>query len=213
MKPPKAARGLRKGADRYHHGDLRESLIAATLDLVRREGPEGVTLRAVAGKAGVSGAAPYHHFQDKTELLAAAAAASFGMLRERLERVIQAPSRETREGLVALGVEWVRFALEEPGAFRLTFGAHVEALVRFEEARRAGQQVKALVAGAVGEWCKGREGVDAPTVFRSLWAQVHGVAWLSLEKEFGASFGKTQTLALARTGLNSLLDGFDGPDG
>src|SRR5262245_35793052 len=124
--------------DDYHHGDLREALLRATLKVVRRSGPSSVSLRAVAREAGVSEAAPYHHFSDKNELLAVAAAASFDAMGAHLKPSLEG-KRDARAALVALCVAWVDFALTQPGSFRLLFGAHVEDLVRFDGTRQAGQ--------------------------------------------------------------------------
>ncbi len=63
--------------DTYHHGDLRRALIEAALELVTERGPKGFTLTEVAKRAGVSIAAPYRHFTDKSHLLAAVATVSF----------------------------------------------------------------------------------------------------------------------------------------
>ncbi len=193
----------------YHHGNLRAALLEATLEVVRSSGPSGVTLRGVARQAGVSEAAPYHHFRDKTELLAAAAAISFDQLRARLQAAVDSQPGDPRAALVELGVAWVRFALDSPGSFRLLFGAHVQDLAKALATRAAGRKAKALVRGAIRDYAESVSFNEDPEVlFRAAWAQVHGIAWLSLENEFGSTFGHEQALALARTTLTCLLAGF-----
>ena len=64
----------------YHHGDLRRALVEAAERILENEGPSALSLRAVAREAGVSAAAPYHHFKDKNELLAAIAQEGFELL-------------------------------------------------------------------------------------------------------------------------------------
>ena len=68
----------------YHHGDLRRALLRAAVVILEREGPSALSLRAVAREAGVSPAAPYHHFKDKSELLNAVATEGFNRLKAAL---------------------------------------------------------------------------------------------------------------------------------
>ena len=104
----------------YHHGDLRDALIDLAVEALERGGPETLSLRSLAARAGVSGMAPYRHFADKAALLAAAARRGFADLRERLAS-IDDPA-EPKKALIAFGVVYVRFACERPGLFRLMFG-------------------------------------------------------------------------------------------
>ena len=83
-KPPK------KGT--YHHGNLRRVLLDSALAMVEKEGPHGVSLRAVARLAGVSPAAPYRHFSGKEGLLAAAAEEGFRALEQKMDSASQAPT-------------------------------------------------------------------------------------------------------------------------
>ena len=80
--------------DTYHHGDLKRALTQASLALVKEKGPKGFTLREVARRAGVSAAAPYRHFADKSQLLAAAATQGFVQLHETLSATAGADAGE-----------------------------------------------------------------------------------------------------------------------
>ena len=104
----------------YHHGDLHDALIDLAVKALDKGGPESLTLRGLAERAGVSGMAPYRHFADKAALLAATARRGFAELRERLLRVDD--PEDPSKSLVAFGVVYVRFACERPGLFRLMFG-------------------------------------------------------------------------------------------
>jgi AcrR family transcriptional regulator len=191
----------------YHHGDLRAALVAATLRVVRKHGPEGASLRGVAAAAGVSEAAPYHHFRDKTALLAAAAGEGFRALDASMGDEERKGS-DARGRLVGIGVGYVRFALENPGAFRLVFGAHVAELAKYEEAFAPGRAAKARVRSAVSRFVEDADlSIDAETVFRHLWAHVHGVAWLVVEDELGPDVDHARALDLAREGIDTLLTG------
>src|SRR5260370_21477004 len=93
----------------YHHGDLRRALIEAGRRLLESEGPSALSLRAVAREAGVSPAAPYHHFKDKGELLDAVAQEGWQMLDDALAKA-KAASPNPRETMNNLGVAYVCFA-------------------------------------------------------------------------------------------------------
>src|SRR5215212_3301441 len=92
----------------YHHGDLRQALVDAAIELLREGGVDALTLRAAARRAGVSQAAPYRHFADHADLLAAVAADGFARLRDVM---IQSARTATgpREGLRELARAYVRF--------------------------------------------------------------------------------------------------------
>src|SRR6185503_17019443 len=95
----------------YHHGELRPALLRAAAKVLEAEGREAVSLRDLARRAGVSHAAPYRHFADREALLAALAEEGFVLLAAELE------GKPRREQAVA----YVRFALANPGRFRLMF--------------------------------------------------------------------------------------------
>lgn len=107
----------------YHHGDLRAALLAAAEAELAERGIEGFSLRAVAKRAGVSHAAPAHHFGDTPGLLTALAAEGFRrFLATQQAREAQAP-REARAQIVAAGLGYIDFALARPALFRLMFGS------------------------------------------------------------------------------------------
>ena|ERR1700733_6598700 len=103
----------------YHHGDLRDALISLALETLEKSGPEELTLRGLAERAGVSGMAPYRHFSDKTALLRAVAARGFEILTEDC-KAVDDPG-DPRKAIEAFGLAYARFALERPGLFRLLF--------------------------------------------------------------------------------------------
>jgi AcrR family transcriptional regulator len=109
---------------RYHHGDLRRVLIDAALILVREEQDWTFSLREVARRAGVSHNAPYNHFVDKNDLLAAIAAAGFDALRERLFSST-AEIDNPKTALIKCGVAYVAFGMGNPALYRLMFGSAV----------------------------------------------------------------------------------------
>ncbi len=96
----KSAAEAKRGT--YHHGDLKRALTEAALQLVQEKGPKGFTLREVARRAGVSAAAPYRHFADKSQLLAAAATQGFVQLHETLDATA-ATTTDLTEQVLAMG--------------------------------------------------------------------------------------------------------------
>ena len=108
-------------AGRYHHGHLRRTLLDAALELASERGLGGFSMREVARRAGVSHNAPYHHFADKGTIVAELAAESFDALTGVLREARAGASGDAAEKLLASGVAYVRFAVENPERFRLMF--------------------------------------------------------------------------------------------
>lgn len=105
----------------YHHGDLRRALVDAARRLLESEGPTALSLRAVAREAGVSPAAPYHHFKDKAELLDAVAREGWDVLSG-----LMSDAKRGAEGLhqlTALGIAYVCFARDNPALYRVMYDA------------------------------------------------------------------------------------------
>lgn len=121
--PEKSGPHARRGA--YHHGDLKRALTDAALALVQEKGPKGFTLREVARRAGVSAAAPYRHFADKAQLLAAVATQGFVQLHEALDAMVAADD-DLAEQALAMGREYVRWAVTHPDYYQVMFGAELD---------------------------------------------------------------------------------------
>jgi AcrR family transcriptional regulator len=105
----------------YHHGALRVALLEAAEGILDRGGIDALTLRAVAREAGVSHAAPTHHFGDLAGLLTELAASGFVRFRAKLQAEIDGAGPEPGPRLMALGRGYVGFAIAYPGLFRLMF--------------------------------------------------------------------------------------------
>lgn len=162
----------------YHHGNLREALLDATLDLVARDGVSGFSLNAAARAAGVSRAAPYRHFANKEALLAAAVDRGFSRLRDRLEVAARTYPDEPLARLGALGLAYVTFAMANPAEFRLLF----------HESRShssvGGRATFAVLNDCVDQAHRDsrlRADLEAVDVVRAAWALVHGLVTLHLD--------------------------------
>ncbi len=105
----------------YHHGDLRSALIAAARVILERDGLAALSLRACAREAGVSHAAPLHHFRSLAELQASIAASGFDEFVRFLD-MHSASAQTASERLIAMGRAYVAFSAQHPALYRLMFG-------------------------------------------------------------------------------------------
>jgi AcrR family transcriptional regulator len=168
----------------YHHGDLSRALIDAARRLLESEGPSALSLRAVAREAGVSPAAPYHHFKDKGELLDAVAHEGWVMLDAAMaDAKAKAPS--SREAMSALGVAYVCFARDNPALYR----------VMYDTARDKEALPDTMQNGDDSAYCKVRNTlieagadpnatVDLELATVAAWCAAHGLAEMRGFKQF-----------------------------
>jgi AcrR family transcriptional regulator len=115
-KPPRSA--VRRKKQAYHHRDLRKALVAAALEALPEVGAAGLSLREIARRAGVSPAAPYHHFPDKDALLAVVAGECAQHLLDALEAATEQAGDDQRRRFQLTGIAFVRFAVLHPAHFR-----------------------------------------------------------------------------------------------
>ena len=156
----------------YHHGDLRAALLAAAEAELAERGIEGFSLRAVAKRAGVSHAAPAHHFGHANGLLTALAAEGFRQFLAAQGRRDAVADASPQAQLVAAGLGYVDFALARPALFRLLFGSDRP---DFDDAdlNTAAEAAYLHLAGQVHA-AGGRTAADEVAV----WATAHGIAEL-----------------------------------
>ena len=165
---------------RYHHGSLKKTLLDATVKLIAKVGPRAFTLREVARLAKVSHNAPYRHFRDKEELLAAVAAEGFERLADSMIETA-APAGDALEALLLAGRGYVQFALQWPEHFSVMFD-HCQNLDAYPDhaasAQRAFQVLLDHVARAQrsGQLPAG----DANPLAITCWSMVHGIAKLAI---------------------------------
>ena len=124
MRKQAGSKGMKEAAAArpYHHGDLQRALVEAAGRVLEREGPTALSLRAVAREAGVSPAAPYHHFKDKDDLINAVAKQGFDILAEVM-RSASKDAETASERLVSMGVAYVVFARDHPALYHVMFDA------------------------------------------------------------------------------------------
>ncbi|MDR3465270.1 MAG: TetR/AcrR family transcriptional regulator [Xanthobacteraceae bacterium] len=123
-KAPAKAAGTRSGkaaaSKPYHHGDLRRVLVEAAFDLVAERGPETVSVREAARRAGVSPGAPFRHFESRDALMAAVAAEAQRRFRQEIATALAAvPADQPLRRFRALGLAYLRWAMRNPGHFEV----------------------------------------------------------------------------------------------
>ena len=167
----------------YHHGDLKNALIKAGVEILAKEGVDGLSLRKVAQKAGVSHSAPYSHFPDKQSLIAAISTEGFNQLYAELDAAISShandPKRQLLEGMRA----YIRFGMENADTFKIMFSGVLEKEKEYPSFVEISGETFQLVVGVVRA-CQdsGVLGATPPEMLAvAVWGQVHGIVSLALE--------------------------------
>ena len=180
MAPSKRAAG--KPRRPYHHGNLRRALLDEALATIRAEGVDGLTLREIGARLGVSRTALYRHFADKRALLTAVATEGFRALRLQLVTAWEAGGCGDA-AFSAMGVAYVRFAVANPSYYRVMFGGFVDP--QAQDAGLAAEAEGAFQALVDALAALQRDAVvrgdDTVLMARYVWALVHGVAMLGID--------------------------------
>jgi len=164
----------------YHHGNLRQALVTATLKLIEEKGPLGFTLAEAARDAGVSAAAPYRHFRGRDELIEEVAQQGFEMFADRLEAAWNDGRPSALSAFMATGRAYLDFARESPGHYVAMFESGVAIAANPELARAADRAMSVLVRAAerlTAHLPQARR-PPATMVANHIWALSHGVVEL-----------------------------------
>ena len=198
----------------YHHGDLRDALIAAGIELAEIGGPDAVVLREVTRRTAVSPNAAYRHFTDRQGLLDAVSAVAQGMAADRMEQAIASVARtgdarlDARNRLRAVGAGYLAFAREKPGLFRTAFTVphDLSEATTPDKAGKNGRTPFQVLSDALDELVSA--GV-LPAERRDnaelhAWSSVHGLGMLVID---GPLRGLTEQMV--DTAIDRLLDMVD----
>jgi AcrR family transcriptional regulator len=164
----------------YHHGNLKETLIRAALDLIARKGPSGFTFAEAARFAGVSPAAPYRHFRDRDELIASVALRGFTLFEAALTRAWNDGQPNAFAAFERMGRAYLEFARTEPAYYSAMFEAGVPLDVN-HELREAGERAFAAIRVAAERLVMQVPAAKRPPalmVALHVWALAHGIASL-----------------------------------
>jgi AcrR family transcriptional regulator len=193
----------RKPAPRpYHHGDLRATLLAAAARWLDEHGADTLTLRELARAAGVSHAAPYHHFAGRDELMAGVAEHAFDRLGDALAAAAGAAT--PAQALLDIGEAYVREALAHPAQFRLMFGPTLARKAEHPGLQRAAGRAFNVLLDACARHAPER----ALELALAGWSLSHGAANLAIDGAFaGLPIAPAHARRLARLDAGKLVRG------
>jgi len=171
--------------ENYHHGDLKNALIQAGIEILAEEGVGGLTLRKAARKAGVSHAAPYAHFGDKQTLIAAIASDGHSKINERLRVVLENHAGDPLQQFLGAVWAYMQFGLEAPAHYKITFSGSIQdehvhpEFVEFSQ--RNMQLLKTIVERCREAGILDANGMDAELQAIGLWGLIHGLVTLTIQ--------------------------------
>ncbi|MDC0362034.1 TetR/AcrR family transcriptional regulator [Halioglobus sp.] len=168
----------------YHHGNLRAELLEAAINQLRNAEIEELSLRALARDLGVSQTAPYRHFADKGELLAAMAARGYRDLLTALQRSGEICNGSPDEQLVAFAHAYVNYAAANPQLFKLIFGPATQPAEKYPELRAASRDTLRLVQDILQQGIDAgifQQGENAAYLANAGWSGIHGLATLLID--------------------------------
>ena len=176
----------RKG---YHHGNLREALVKATIKLIEEKGPTGFTMAEAAKQAGVSAAAPYRHFKGREELIAEIARQGFAIFGDLMQYAQQKNHASALSAFEAVGRAYLAFARKFPGYYIAMFESGINLNRDPEIASVANSAMNGLVsaAEALCQHIPADKRPPANMIANHIWAMSHGVVELFARGEPGTN--------------------------
>ena len=169
--------GERRG---YHHGRLKQALVEAARTLVAERGPAGFTLAEAAKLVGVTSAAPYRHFSDRTALMGELARLGFELFAERLSQAWDDAQPDPAAAMRRMGAAYLAFAQAEPGLYGAMFG-NARALDAPEPGAAANKALEILRKAAAAVLAQqGAESADPKALAFEIWCLSHGIATLAV---------------------------------
>ncbi|MBQ9866621.1 MAG: TetR/AcrR family transcriptional regulator [Lachnospiraceae bacterium] len=167
-------------SDTYHHGNLRQALIEAGIKIINDIGEDALSLRKVAAACGVSHAAPYAHFKDKTELIDAIKASVTEQFMKELEAAVSA-APDPEKAIINMGKSYVSFFLKNPDYYKFLFGRqNIVAHLKIDESRDDDYPPFILLKKTYLKYLK-ESGIKMnkkkqETGLLKIWASAHGLA-------------------------------------
>lgn len=192
--------------DAYHHGDLKAALISGAIELIAQENVDSLSLRGLARYVGVSHAAPYRHFADKDELLAAIAEEGFRLLTSALLKAQAAAAPHPLQQLHAIGQGYIYWGLQHASHYRVMFGATQHNFGQFASLQAASKSAFGVLLQAIqigqeqGLIAKGNTRLIADTA----WAIVHGFVMLMIDGQLPTAQAEARTTLGLQTFINGL---------
>jgi AcrR family transcriptional regulator len=189
---------------KYHHGDLRKAITDAALEIAATSGLEGLSLREIARKIGVTTAAPYHHFQDRQTLLLDMAIDAYGKLLEVLKEARSRAGGPEAE-VAAAATAYYRFGREHRAEYAIMFAGEFTTHARFGEMMSAANQCLDLVRTSISDAGRLGEKETAEAAFCA-WSLLHGILQLDQKGVLLETADEQERLAVQ--GVTAIVSGF-----
>jgi AcrR family transcriptional regulator len=192
----------------YHHGDLKRVIIKTAQDMLTEEKGWQFTLREVARRAGVSHAAPYKHFPDKSALLAELATRGFDQLRRTVTDALRRHARSARTEFISAAKAYIQFGTANPSLYRLMFSADVDKTV-FRALDEAASSAFAVLIGMLERGQQNGSFKKQPVRGQAAaaWALLHGFTLLTIDGQLLPEKVGAKPIDAV---LSSLLEGLEG---
>lgn len=189
----------------YHHGELRQALIDAARRLIKERDGNDFSLSDACRRAGVSTAAPYRHFADKTEIINEVVAQGFVDMLARFRAAAGSYLPGSQQRILAVGQVYLAFAVQEPALFRMMF-SQKSSLSDDDIVTANGKTCFGFVVQEVIDYCAAHsvQG-DALMIALQLWTMVHGAAGLTIDGDYAKIAPHMDTGTLIADGAERLL--------
>ncbi len=198
-----------KPAANYHHGNLREALLTASVDIIAQQGIQNLSLRKLAQLVGVSHTSCYHHFKDKDALLAAVAEQGFKQISEHLSAIMANNDTQLFDKLHQAVSYYVSFAIEHATQYELMFGRDLWQSENHEQFQRVAKDSFRQYVDLFEQFQQ--QGVLAKSenplrIAQLLWSTLHGLAKLAIDGIFSKQGDQTEIIDYALNHVASLLN-------
>ncbi|MDP4789087.1 MAG: TetR/AcrR family transcriptional regulator [Haliea sp.] len=193
----------------YHHGDLRNALILAAVELIEERGSADFAMIDAARRAGVSSAAPYRHFRDKTALMDAVLDFAFSELGRNIAAVMQTQPLGSAEAIIAIGKAYIRFMTQHREFYALMWGATGIRAVDQEVSDERSAVGFFILLDAVEHWCSENEIAEQDVLQLSikLWSMAHGLAGITLYGHIERFLPQADVFSLLESSTHTFLEG------
>ena len=180
---------MMKAKDSYHHGDLRHGIIEEAKIWIETKDISSLSLRGIARRLGVSHNAPYRHFADKESLLAAIAEMGFIKLRQWLQQVLADNALTPEEGIKALGVKYIEYAIFNPAYYRVMYSVYFSDSKKYPSLDKAVEESFTILIETIaqGQTAGVIRSGDTRELAYVCWSLVHGVSMLYLDRQLRSS--------------------------